>query len=105
MAKQTRQAVAEADAVVFVVDVRRRLSAQDHDIVPLPAQTTGKRAALAVNKAEGMSESPRWRVLRSWAGRAAPSRPLTVRAFRSLTGRRWAEDFTEDATKTAPTAA
>jgi GTP-binding protein len=32
MAKQTRQAVAEADAVIFVVDVRAGLSAQDHDI-------------------------------------------------------------------------
>jgi GTP-binding protein len=32
MAKQTRQAVAEADAVIFVVDARAGLSAQDHDI-------------------------------------------------------------------------
>ena len=32
MAKQTRQAVAEADVVVFVVDARAGLSAQDHDI-------------------------------------------------------------------------
>jgi GTP-binding protein len=32
MAKQTRQAVAEADVVVFVVDAREGLSAQDHDI-------------------------------------------------------------------------
>ena len=32
MAKQTRQAVAEADVVVFVVDARGGLSAQDHDI-------------------------------------------------------------------------
>ena len=32
MAKQTRQAVAEADVVIFVVDVRSGLSGQDHDI-------------------------------------------------------------------------
>ncbi|MDE2617499.1 MAG: 50S ribosome-binding GTPase, partial [Burkholderiales bacterium] len=32
MAKQTRQAVAEADVVIFVVDARGGLSAQDHDI-------------------------------------------------------------------------
>ena len=32
MAKQTRQAVAEADVVIFVVDARAGLSAQDHDI-------------------------------------------------------------------------
>ena len=57
MAKQTRQAVAEADAVLFVVDVRAGLSAQDHDIARF-LRTCGKRVVLAVNKAEGMSESP-----------------------------------------------
>ncbi len=57
MAKQTRQAVAEADAVIFVVDVRGGLSAQDHDIATY-LRTQQKRVFLAVNKAEGMSESP-----------------------------------------------
>jgi len=57
MAKQTRQAVAEADAVVFVVDVRSGLSAQDHDISRY-LRTANKRVFLAVNKAEGMAESP-----------------------------------------------
>ncbi len=57
MAKQTRQAVAEADAVIFVVDVRGGLSAQDHDIARY-LRTTGKKVLLAANKAEGMSESP-----------------------------------------------
>ena len=57
MAKQTRQAVAEADAVVFVVDVRGGLSAQDHDIARY-LRTTGKKVLLAANKAEGMAESP-----------------------------------------------
>ncbi|MFL6661809.1 MAG: ribosome biogenesis GTPase Der [Rhizobacter sp.] len=57
MAKQTRQAVAEADAVVFVVDVRAGLSAQDHDIAKY-LRTAGKKVLLAVNKAEGMAESP-----------------------------------------------
>jgi GTP-binding protein len=57
MAKQTRQAVAEADAVIFVVDVRAGLSAQDHDIAR-ELRTGGKRILLAANKAEGMSESP-----------------------------------------------
>src|SRR5690349_3643553 len=57
MAKQTRQAVAEADAVIFVVDVRGGLSAQDHDIAHY-LRTTGKKVLLAANKAEGMSESP-----------------------------------------------
>jgi GTP-binding protein len=57
MAKQTRQAVAEADAVIFVVDVRAGLSAQDHDIARY-LRTANKRVILAVNKAEGMQDSP-----------------------------------------------
>ncbi len=57
MARQTRQAVAEADAVIFVVDVRGGLSAQDHDIARY-LRTTGKKVLLAANKAEGMSDSP-----------------------------------------------
>ncbi len=57
MAKQTRQAVAEADAVVFVVDVRAGLSAQDHDIARY-LRTSGKPVVLAANKAEGMQEGP-----------------------------------------------
>ena len=57
MAKQTRQAVAEADAVIFVVDVRAGLSAQDHDIARF-LRTTSKRVLLAANKAEGMKDGP-----------------------------------------------
>ncbi|MEO5734744.1 MAG: ribosome biogenesis GTPase Der [Rubrivivax sp.] len=57
MAKQTRQAVAEADAVIFVVDVRGGLSAQDHDIATF-LRTQQKKVLLAANKAEGMVESP-----------------------------------------------
>jgi GTP-binding protein len=57
MAKQTRQAVAEADAVIFVVDVRGGLSAQDHDIARY-LRTAHKKVLLAANKAEGMIESP-----------------------------------------------
>jgi len=57
MAKQTRQAVAEADAVIFVVDVRAGVSAQDHDIARY-LRSQQKRVLLAANKAEGMAESP-----------------------------------------------
>ena len=57
MAKQTRQAVAEADAVVFVVDVRAGLSAQDHDIARF-LRASNKRVLLAANKAEGMKDGP-----------------------------------------------
>ena len=57
MAKQTKQAVAEADAVIFVVDVRLGLSAHDSEIARY-LRSVNKRVHLAVNKAEGMSESP-----------------------------------------------
>ncbi|MCY7371614.1 MAG: ribosome biogenesis GTPase Der [Polaromonas sp.] len=55
MAKQTRQAVAEADVVVFVVDGRAGLSAQDHDIA-VYLRKLGKPCVLVANKAEGMTE-------------------------------------------------
>ena len=58
MAQQTRQAVAEADVVIFVVDGRAGVSAQDHDIARF-LRTAGKRVLLTVNKAEGMVDSPR----------------------------------------------
>jgi GTP-binding protein len=57
MAKQTKQAVAEADLVIFVVDVRAGLSAQDHDIARFLRQQE-KRVLLAANKAEGMVDAP-----------------------------------------------
>jgi GTP-binding protein len=53
MAKQTRQAVAEADVVVFVVDARAGISAQDHDIARY-LRKLGKPSVLCANKAEGM---------------------------------------------------
>ena len=55
MAKQTRQAVAEADVVVFVVDGRAGINAQDHDIANY-LRKLGKPTVLAANKAEGMTE-------------------------------------------------
>ena len=54
MAKQTRQAVAEADIVLFVVDARAGLSAQDHDIAKY-LRKLGKPCVLVANKAEGMT--------------------------------------------------
>jgi GTP-binding protein len=53
MAKQTRQAVAEADVVLFVVDARAGLSAQDHDIGKY-LRKLGKPCVLVANKSEGM---------------------------------------------------
>jgi GTP-binding protein len=54
MAKQTRQAVAEADVVMFVVDARAGLSAQDHEIGKY-LRKLGKRCILVANKSEGMT--------------------------------------------------
>ncbi len=54
MAKQTRQAVAEADVVIFVVDAREGISAQDYEIAKF-LRRLGKPCVLAANKAEGMT--------------------------------------------------
>ena len=53
MAKQTRQAVTEADVVVFVVEARDGLSAQDHEIANY-LRRLSKPCLLVANKAEGM---------------------------------------------------
>ena len=55
MAKQTRQAVAEADVVLFIVDARAGVSAQDHEIANY-LRRLSKPALLVANKAEGMKE-------------------------------------------------
>jgi GTP-binding protein len=55
MAKQTRQAVTEADVVFFVVDARAGLSAQDHDIAKY-LRKLGKSCVLVANKSEGMTQ-------------------------------------------------
>jgi GTP-binding protein len=54
MAKQTRQAVTEADVVLFVVDARAGLSAQDHEIAKY-LRKLGKLCVLVANKSEGMT--------------------------------------------------
>ncbi len=54
MAGQTRQAVDEADAVLFVVDARSGLTAPD-EIIADELRRTGRRIFLVVNKAEGMA--------------------------------------------------
>ncbi|MDB5752866.1 MAG: engA [Ramlibacter sp.] len=57
MAKQTQQAVAEADVVIFVVDGRGGLSGHDHEIAKY-LRRLGKPTIVAANKAEGMLEGP-----------------------------------------------
>lgn len=53
MARQTHQAIAEADVVIFLVDARAGVNAHDHEIAQL-LRKSGQRVVLAVNKAEGM---------------------------------------------------
>ncbi len=57
MARQTRQAIAESDVVVFLVDLRTGLSPQDLHIAA-ELRKTGKPIILAVNKAEGRLAHP-----------------------------------------------
>jgi GTP-binding protein len=54
MATQTRTAIAEADAVIFLVDAREGLTPQDKAIADL-LRRSGRPLVLAVNKAEGMA--------------------------------------------------
>ena len=58
MAKQTQQAVAECDVVVFMVDARAGVAGQDHDIAKY-LRKLGKPSLLVANKAEGMQEGPK----------------------------------------------
>ena len=56
MARQTKQAIAEADVVVFLVDARAGLNAHDHDIARL-LRKLGQKVVVCVNKAEGMQHT------------------------------------------------
>jgi GTP-binding protein len=53
MARQARQAVVEADLVLFIVDGREGMAARDRDIAN-ELRRTAARVVLAVNKTEGM---------------------------------------------------
>lgn len=53
MAKQTRQAVAEADVVLFIVDGRQGLTPHDKTITDF-LRKSGRQVMLIVNKSEGM---------------------------------------------------
>jgi GTP-binding protein len=54
MARQTRLAIDEANVVLFIVDGRQGLTAQDK-IIAEQLRKTGRRILLVVNKTEGMS--------------------------------------------------
>jgi GTP-binding protein len=53
MAKQAKAAIAEADAVIFIVDGRAGIAPQDRAIAEL-LRKSGRPIVLAVNKAEGL---------------------------------------------------
>lgn len=53
MAKQTKQAVAEADVVMFIVDGRQGLTPHDKTITDF-LRKAGRQVLLVVNKSEGM---------------------------------------------------
>ncbi|HEY1327865.1 MAG TPA: ribosome biogenesis GTPase Der [Casimicrobiaceae bacterium] len=53
MARQARAAIAESDAVIFIVDARSGITPQDAAIADL-LRRAGKPVLLAVNKAEGI---------------------------------------------------
>src|SRR4051812_24046824 len=54
MARQTRQAVDEADVVLFIVDARAGLTAQD-EVIADELRKTGRRIFVVANKAEGLA--------------------------------------------------
>ncbi|MBC3876988.1 ribosome biogenesis GTPase Der [Undibacterium sp. FT79W] len=56
MAKQTKQAVAEADVIIFIVDGRQGLTPHDKTITDF-LRKSGRSVMLVVNKAEGMKYS------------------------------------------------
>jgi GTP-binding protein len=56
MARQAREAIAEADVVLFMVDGRAGLAPQDKRIAQM-LRETGGRVLLVVNKTEGMNYS------------------------------------------------
>src|SRR3970040_2783140 len=53
MARQTREAIDEADVILFLVDARGGLTAQDREIAQ-ELRESGRTVLLVVNKAEGM---------------------------------------------------
>lgn len=54
MARQAHQAVDEADAVLFVVDARTGLTAQDREVAEV-LRRSGRKIWLVVNKSEGLN--------------------------------------------------
>ena len=56
MARQTRQAIIEADLVIFVLDGRQGMTPRDQDIAN-ELRRSARLVRVAVNKTEGMSQA------------------------------------------------
>jgi GTPase len=56
MARQTRQAIVEADLVIFVVDARQGITPRDQDIAN-ELRRSARLVRVAVNKSEGLSQA------------------------------------------------
>ncbi len=83
MAAQTEQAIAESDVIIFVLDVREGVTAQDRRIARAPARD---RTASAAGGQQGRGTRPRVgrRVPRTRSGRAVSGRlPRTATACAS----------------------
>ncbi|CAN5159892.1 ribosome biogenesis GTPase Der [soil metagenome] len=77
MARQTLQAIAESDAIIFVVDGRAGLTPQDTEIAEL-LRKAGVRIHLAVNKAEGMTSDVRSASLAAEFHQLAIGEPMVI---------------------------
>ncbi len=66
MTDQARQAVGEADAVLFLVDGRAGLTAADEQVA-MELRKLPKPVFLVVNKTDGLDRKPPWRTSTLWA--------------------------------------
>ncbi len=89
MAKQTRQAIAESDVVIFLVDAREGLAAQDRTIADL-LRRSGRPVLLAVNKAKALRRSAPLRTSTNWvSARRCRSHPRTATMSATSSSSRW----------------
>ncbi len=84
MAAQAEQAIAESDVIIFVLDAREGVTAQDRRIGER-LRMTGRPVLLAVNKAEGTAARSDRGVSRTWTwANRMRSRPRTAKGVRDL---------------------
>ena len=67
MARQTRQAIAEADVVVFLVDARAGLNAHDHEIAQLLRNPASSACCWRSTRPRAWDPAPPWPSSTNWA--------------------------------------